>query len=153
MRGAGGGICHACSNRSVVLWRDIWASHSGIIILPERLGQVAEPIRIGICVVIYVGDNPAIRRLPSDISGMAQAMVRRADKLDVVLGCDRRCIIHRPIVDDDHLEVRIANLGDSLQTFANGSTSVETPNHYRNSRPGQIKEKYRFGKGAAYHRK
>src|SRR5689334_195758 len=135
---ATGRICYACSNTTVVPRRNVWPPHSGIITTSERLSQVAKTIRVRICVVVYVGDNFTIRRLPSDISGMAQAMVRGADKLDVILDCNRRCTIRRSIVDNDHLEVRIANSGDSSQTFADGLTSVETANHYGNSRPGQI---------------
>src|SRR6266404_2317992 len=127
---ATGSVCHACSNKSVVPWRDVRPPHSGIIVGPEHLSQVAEPIRVRICVVIYIGDNLTIRRLPSEISGMAQTIIWRTDKIHVVLGCNCRCIICGPIVDDYHLKARVANLGDSMQTFADRSTSVETANHY-----------------------
>src|SRR5262249_30950889 len=141
------GVCHACSDGSVVRWRDVGPPGSDIVTIPKRLSQVSEPVRIRICVVVDVGDNLTVRRLPSDISGMAQAMVRRADEPEVILGYNRRRIIRRPIVDDNHLEVRVAELRDTLQTFADGSAAVVAADYYRNPGPIQIRREGCFGKG------
>src|SRR6516164_9675181 len=92
-------VGHACGDGSIMRRQNIGPAHSPMVTVAECLGNISEPVRIGISIVVDVGDDFAACRLPSDISGMTQTVVRRADKGGVILGCNRRRIIRGAVVD------------------------------------------------------
>ena len=64
-------------------------------------------MRVGVGVVIDVGDYLAACFLPTGIACAAQAAVLGADQPDIVFADNIGCIVRRTIVDNDDLIVRI----------------------------------------------
>src|SRR5215475_4525149 len=128
-------VVHACGDWAIMRRQDVGSAHSRIVTVAECRGNVSEPIRIGISIVVDIGDDFAPRRPPSDVSSMAQTVVWGMNEGGVILSRNRRRIIRGAVVDNDYLECGIADFADSLQTFPNGVASVEAADNHRNQRP------------------
>ncbi len=76
-------------------------------VLHVRPGDVAQPVRVGIGVVVDVGGDLAGRLAHALVAGSRQALVLLAREPDVVARGDGRGVVGRAIVDDDDLVVGV----------------------------------------------
>ena len=80
----------------------------------EGGGEIPQPVRVGIGVVVGVGDDLARRGAESDVPRVAQAAVLAADHPEAVLLDDVHRRVGGAVVDDDHLEVRVVETPQAL---------------------------------------
>ena len=109
-----GRVGDGLGHRAVARRRDVRAPDADVAGPDEGGGEVAQPVRVGIGVVVGVGDDLARRGAEPDVPRVAQAAVLAADHPEAVLLDD----VHRPVggavVDDDHLEVRVVETPQAL---------------------------------------
>ena len=123
----------ACERRGAR--RHVWAAYAGIVVMVKGGNEIAEPVTVGLRVVVEVGDHVSGGGLHTDIPRPREAAILRLDHAHLVLSRDRGRRVRRAVVHHDHLEVRILDLHQRLQARAQRPLAVEGADHDRNSRP------------------
>ena len=133
-------------------WRDAsatGASSAGAMFGPpiaawargqERRGEVAEPVRIGVGVVVEVGDDVARRRRCQPVlRAHREARVRPVEmsRTSYSRG-DRGRPVGRAVVDDDHLEVRDSPAARRPRGSPDRPRAVVGADDHRDARPVDV---------------
>ena len=105
----------AAATVAVVARRDVRAADRRESALLEGVDEVLEPVRVRPRVVVEVRDDLSGRRLGARVAGRAEAAVLGVviSRESELLG-DRRRLVGRAVVDDDHLEVGVVELEEAL---------------------------------------
>src|SRR5215203_6730150 len=106
-------------------------------------------MRVGACVVVEISDNLPGGRLHAGDAGATQATVLRSDELEIVLAGDHRRRVGRAVVHDDHLVVRVFQVGQTLQAIPYGALPVVGADHHGDVGPGRILREWNLGEGFA----
>ena len=128
-------VRHTIRDSSVAGRRNIGPANSHVSRLQERIGQVGQPIRIRIRVVIQIGDDLTLCRVHAEITGGAQTAVWRADYPKSVWRHHRLQGWRRTVVNDDHFEIWIPKLRYAIETLPQGPMPIVAANHNGNARP------------------
>src|SRR5215208_2866392 len=143
------GVGYAIGDRPVVGGRDVRSTDPSVFGTEEAGGEVGEPMRVGACVVVEVGDDLPGGRLHAGVAGATQATVLRSDELEIVLAGDHRRRVGRAVVHDDHLVVRVFQVGQTLQAIPYGALPVVGADHHGDVGPGRILREWNLGEGFA----
>ncbi len=140
-----GRVGDGLGHRAVARRRDVRAPDADVAGPDEGGGEIPQPVRVGIGVVVGVGDDLARRGAESDVPRVAQAAVLAADHPEAVLLDD----VHRPVggavVDDDHLEVRVVETPQALAGVADGASPVVGAHDDRDPREPAVPREGRLG--------
>ena len=147
VRRTAGRVRHAVGDRSVAGRGDVRPSDRDVCGGEERVDEIVEPVRVGIGVVIEVGDDLAGRRLEAGVPGRREPPVLRLDEPQVVFAGDGRGVVGRAVVDDDHLEVRVVQLRETVEAVANRPAAVVAADDDRDERPAPGRRKRGLGVG------
>ena len=129
-------VRHTLGDRPVASRRDVGTAHSSIAALLERRRQVAQPVRIRPGVVVQVGHDLARGGLPSGIPRAAQTAILGLDQPEPkVLGPEHGARVGRAVVHEDHLEIRVAQLGQTLHASPEGAIAIVRTDHDGYRRP------------------
>ena len=132
-------VGHAIGNRPIAVRRDVGASHADPVARHEAVGQEVQPVRVGVGVVVDVGDDFAMRLLPAQVARGRQAPVGRARQAhEVVFSRDGRGGVFRAVVDDDDVQPRVGQALDPFQRVADGARAVAAADHDADQRPGGV---------------
>src|SRR5262249_12374859 len=83
------------------------------------------------------------------IPSATQTTILGGNQPERVLAHNRRCFIRRPIVDDDHLEIRILKPPQTVEAVADSACSVVAADHDRDAWPGHSPWEWRLGERCA----
>src|SRR2546423_1354241 len=91
--------------------------------------------------------SPAARNTGSDpnVPGGAEPLVLRRDDAHAIFRGDLRSRIGGPVVDDDHLEVRIVEVLQAGQRVPDRRRTVEGGDDHGNLRPPEVRRERGFG--------
>src|SRR5204863_4816439 len=103
---------------------DVGAAHPDVGRVEEGPGEVAEPVRVRVRIVVDVGDDLARGRPEPEVPGPTQPAVRAADQPEAVLAGNGGRGVARAVVDDDHLEVRVLEPPQAFEALAAGPGAV-----------------------------
>ena len=131
---AAGRLCDAVCEETVGR-RHVRPSDRRVGSSHESHGQVAKPIGVGARVVVEVGDDLTARMPESDVSCSREPAVLGGDDADVEVGGNLRSAVGRPVVDHEHLEVRIVERSAALEAFGNRRRSVVRADDHADARP------------------
>src|SRR4029079_15591758 len=101
----------------------------------EGKRQVAQPVAIRPRVVIQVGNDLAARGMKTGGAGSCEAAILGVDEANVVLARDHTRRVGGAVVHDDHLEVRVIQLLQTVETTGQRLLPVEGADDDRYSRP------------------
>src|SRR5207302_1657002 len=113
--------------------------------IAEGEGEESEPMEVRIRVVVDERDDPSRRGPDPDVPGGAKPLVLRRDEAHAVFRGDLRRRIRGPVVDDDHLEVRIVEVLQAGQRVADRRRAVEGGDDDGNLRPPEVRRERGFG--------
>ena len=134
-------IGHAKRERTVTRRGDIRTADHRMIGRKIGPGQIAQPIGIGPRIVVDIGDDLAGCPFGPQGARGAQSAIRRADHGHVVFRGNGRAGIGRAIVDQNHLEIRIVELGQPGKAIMQRAGAVVGAHHHGDARPGDIRRK------------
>ena len=97
--------------------------------------QIAQPIAVRKGVVVDVGDDLSVARRKTDIARSGEPFVQLVNQMNRVVPRNRRGLVRRAVVDDDHLIVRIIERVQGTQAFVQRSRTVVGADDHGNSRP------------------
>ena len=135
----------ALGDRSVTRRRDIRSAHRGVRGAEEADRQIGEPVRIGVGVVVDVGDDLARGRGEARVARAGQAAVLGLDQPAVVLACDGGGRVGGSVVHHNDLVIRIGEARQSLETVADGARAVVRAHDHRDSGPREARRKRHLG--------
>src|SRR6266545_4786441 len=115
VEGAARPVSDAIRDRPVTLGWYVRPAHAHMVSGQERGGQIRKPMRIGPRIVVDVGDDLSGRGLQARVAGARQTAVLCGDQPEAVLARDRRRAVIGSVVDDDHFEVRILEVEQTLE--------------------------------------
>ena len=133
VRGAAGRVGDAFGDGPIRRWRDVGSADRGVRRvhgIQERGRQIMKPMRIRISVVVEVGHDVAVGRLPSGVAGVAESAILSADHPAIILPRDGRGAVGGPVIHDDDFAIGIFEFSQALQTIANGPRAVVTANDH-----------------------
>ena len=145
-----GCIRHAVRDRAVAGRREVRPADRDVCGGEERVDEIVEPVRVGIGIVVEVGDDLAAGRLEAGVPRRREPAVLRPDEPHVVFAGDRRAVVGRPVVDDDHLEVRVAQVRETVEAIANRPGPVVRADDDRDARPAPGRRKRGLGVGGPH---
>ena len=128
-------IRDAVGDHAVTWRRDIGTADADVLGSHECGRQVSQPVRIGIGIVVDIGDDFASCRVHPEIARNRQSVVFRAYQPDIVPAGDDAGLIGRSVIDHDDFVVRIVEIFQRGQRLADSPTAVIAANDYGNSRP------------------
>ena len=91
-RGAGR-VSNTLSDEPIAERRNVRAAHAGVVGSQECVGKIHQPVRVGVSIVVDVGNDFARGGLQTEIAGSAKATILGANEPETVLMCNRRCLI------------------------------------------------------------
>src|SRR6266511_5166953 len=100
------------------------AAYSSVGRPQECSGEVGEPVRVGIGIIIEVSDDLAYRRVEAGVAGRAQTLPVGADHSEAILAAESCRSIARSVVDNDDLEVRVVEPQQPSKAVTGGALSV-----------------------------
>ena len=115
--------------------REIWSTHPRVCRRQKGRRQIREPIRIGVGIVVRVGDDLAGRRFKAGVAGTGQAAVLGPDYAKAGLPGELGRTVGRAVVDHDDLVVRVSEPLECLEAIADGPRTVVRAHDHRDSRP------------------
>ena len=118
------GIGDALGHQAVARRREVWAADADVRGFEEARGQIPQPVRIGVGVVVDVRNDIPRRRMKAHVPGVAQAVVAGTDDPEPVFARDGGSVVSRPVVDDDHLEARVVQAPQALEAVADRTRPV-----------------------------
>jgi hypothetical protein len=109
----------ARGDKAIVRWRNVRPAHADERGLAKGRREVCQPVRVGIRVIIDIGNDLPSRCPEPGITGRAQPLVLGPDQPHVIGLDDVRRAVARAIVDDDDFVVRIVQPGHAFEAVAN----------------------------------
>src|SRR5213593_560865 len=101
----------------------------------ERVREILEPVRVGVRVVINIGDDFTSSGFPARVPRAAQAVIFSSDESKWVLGGDVSRVVARSIINHDDFIVGVFQPQQTFKTLADHSPAVITAQHDRDGRP------------------
>jgi hypothetical protein len=144
-----GGAGDAIGNPSLRR-RDVRPAHGGVMAAEKGGAEIAKPVRVGLRIVVDIGDDLARGSPQPCVARAREAAVARLDQLDAVLGGYRGAVVRGAIVDHDHLVIRIIEALESGEAVRQGRSSVMGADHDRDPRPRQRSGEGAVGEGVAH---
>src|SRR6266508_5071894 len=93
------GVRDAGGDGAVAGRGDVRAAYSSVGRPQECSGEVGEPVRVGIGIIIEVSDDLACRRVEAGVAGRAQTLPVGADHSEAILAAGSGGSIDGPAVD------------------------------------------------------
>src|SRR4030095_16139507 len=137
-------------DRSVAWGSHVRATYRGVRRGEECGGEVREPWRIRVGVMVDVRDNVARRGGEARVARAREASVFSLDHSAVVLAGDGGGRVGGSIVHHDDLVVGIGESLQSLQTVANRAPTVVCAHDHGDPRPWQCRREWHLGERFAY---
>src|SRR3989475_10520889 len=103
---------------TVVRRWEVRSAHADVLPLHEREGEKSQPVNLGVRVVVDERDDLARGGPGADVARGAEPLVLGRDEPDMVLRCDLRRRVGRPVIDHDYLVVRVVELLESRERVA-----------------------------------
>src|SRR5262249_3042987 len=128
-------VRHAGGDLSVTRRSDIGPPDSHMGSPQKGVSKVSQPIRVGIRVVIHIGDDFAGRRYHPSITSGAQALVRSTNGSETVERGYRFYGSAGAVIHHNYLEIRIPNLRQGVEAGAYGAMPIVGTDHNRDARP------------------
>ena len=141
---------HALRDQSVPRRREVRSAHRRVRGAHERGREIGEPLRVGVGVVVDVGDDLSRGRFEPRVARARQAAVPGPDEPAVVLPRDGGRRVGGAVVHDDDLVVGVGELLEPLEAVADRARPVARADDDGNARPGEGRGERHVREGLAH---
>ena len=129
----------ALGDGSIARRGEVRSTHRGVRRAQEPSGEVGEPVRIGVGIVVEIGDDFAGGCIQARVARTGEATVLGPDQPAVVVACDGSGLVRRSVIHHDNLVIGIRESPQSFEAVKNGACTVVRAHDHRDPGPREAR--------------